>query len=44
VFFRLSGGLARVIGPKAVVKQYTNREVVNSVAEIVATDFHEALR
>lgn len=44
VLFRLSDGLARVIGPGVIVEQYTNRDVADAVAEAVAAEFHEALR
>lgn len=42
--FRVSGAVARVRGPEAVVGQYTDREVAETVAEQVAADFHEGLR
>jgi hypothetical protein len=40
--FRASNALARVRGPAAVVGQYTDRDVSESVAAAVADDFHEA--
>lgn len=43
MLFRLSNVFARVSGPEAVVKQYTNRAVPESVSQAVAADFHEAL-
>lgn len=43
VLFRVSGAVARVRGPGAVVGQYTDREVPESVARLVAADFHEGL-
>ncbi len=42
--FRLSKILANISGPEAVVKQYTDRSVPETIAEAVADDFHEALR
>lgn len=42
--FRVSGAVARLRGPGAVVGQYTDREVSEAVAERVAADFHEGLR
>lgn len=42
--FRLSGGLARLVGPEIIVEQYTDRDVSEAVAEQVAVDFREALR
>ncbi len=41
--FRVSGAIARVRGPEAVVGQYTDRDVSGVVAEQVAADFHEGL-
>ncbi|OTF02172.1 alpha/beta fold hydrolase [Halorubrum sp. SD612] len=41
--FRLSKAVASVSGPSAVVSQYTDRSVSESVADAVAADFHEAL-
>jgi pimeloyl-ACP methyl ester carboxylesterase len=42
--FRVSGAVARLRGPQAVVGQYTDRDVPERVAELVAADFHEGLR
>ncbi|WP_254822767.1 alpha/beta fold hydrolase [Haloglomus halophilum] len=42
--FRVSGAVARLRGPEAVVGQYTDRDVPERVAERVAADFHEGLR
>lgn len=44
VLFRLSNAIASIAGPKAVVKQYTDRSVSERIAREVADDFHEALR
>ena len=41
--FRISGVVASISGPSAVVSQYTDRSVSDAVAEAVAADFHEAL-
>ncbi|QWC19073.1 alpha/beta hydrolase [Halorubrum sp. 2020YC2] len=41
--FRISKALASVAGPDAVVSQYTDRSLSESVADAVAADFHEAL-
>lgn len=42
--FGVSGAVARLRGPGAVVGQYTDRQVSETVAERVAADFHEGLR
>lgn len=42
--FGLSNVLALIIGPEAIVKQYTDRSVSETMALAVADDFHEALR
>lgn len=42
--FRLSYGIARLLGPTAVVKQYTDRNVPNTITERVAANFHEAFQ
>lgn len=42
--FGVSGALARLRGPEAVVGQYTDRDVSEGVADRVAADFHEGLR
>jgi pimeloyl-ACP methyl ester carboxylesterase len=42
--FRVSGAIAGVRGPEAVVEQLTDRAVDPAVAERVATDFHEGLQ
>lgn len=42
--FRLSNAVASVVGPQAVVGQYTDRTMSEPVAQAVADDFHEALR
>jgi pimeloyl-ACP methyl ester carboxylesterase len=42
--FRISGLLARVVGPSVVVGQYTQRSVSDAVAAAVGADFAEALR
>ena len=42
--FWFSKGLVRVTGPDAVVEQYTDRSVSQSVSRAVADDFREALR
>lgn len=44
VLFGLSNVVASVAGPGAVVKQYTDRSVSESMAQAVADDFHEAFR
>lgn len=44
VLFGLSKALAVVAGPEAVVKQYTDRAVSESMSQAIADDFHEALR
>lgn len=43
VLFGISGAIARLRGPEAVVGQYTDRDVAGPVAEQVAADFHEGL-
>ncbi len=42
--FRVGDALSRVAGPSVVVRQYTDRDVAESVAEAVTADFREALR
>jgi hypothetical protein len=44
VLFRVSGAVAGVRGPEAVVEQLTDRAVDPAVAERVASDFHEGLQ
>jgi pimeloyl-ACP methyl ester carboxylesterase len=44
VLFRAASVLASVAGPKAVVTQYTDRSVSDSVSKAIAEDFHEALQ
>ena len=44
VLFRVSAAVARVVGPDAVVGQYTDRDVPEPTAAAGAADFHEALR
>lgn len=42
--FRVSDLLVRAVGPRVVVRQYTDRDVPDPVAARVAADFREALR
>lgn len=44
LLFRLSKPFARVRGPEAIVRQYTNQSVSETTAIAVSDDFHEALR
>jgi pimeloyl-ACP methyl ester carboxylesterase len=44
LLFRVSNAIAAAAGPGAVVKQYTDRTVSETIAQAVAEDFHEALR
>lgn len=44
LLFRVSSAIAAVAGPRAVVKQYTDRPVSDAIAHVVAEDFHEAFR
>ena len=44
IFFRLSNALASITGRDAIVKQYTERSVSQSVSKAVGDDFHESLR
>lgn len=43
VLFRLSNLFASVAGPDAVVKQYTDRSVSETISQAIGDDFHEAL-
>lgn len=42
--FRISGLLARVVGPSVVVDQYTERSVSDAVTAAIGAEFGEALR
>ena len=44
ILFRLSSAYASVAGPDAIVGQYTDRTVSETVSRAVDDDFHEALR
>lgn len=44
ILFGLSKPLARVRGPEAIVRQYTNQSVSETTARSVSDEFHEALR
>lgn len=44
LLFRVSGTIAAVAGPEAIVQQYTDRSVSDAISHVVAEDFHEAFR
>lgn len=42
--FRVTGALARIVGPNAVVQLYTDRSVSADIRRAVGEDYHESIR